>query len=79
MDSYNDIRGITTCRGYWLKTGCKFIGTDEELMEKLVPCGHLMPWTDEEGWFGSFLCCKDFKECDKNCSKHRPLINLMNW
>ena len=76
MDNYNNFNPCTiTAEMYWKKNGSKFEGTDEQLREKFTGCGHQMPWNDEEGWFDTFLCCKDFQRCDKECSKHHPKIN----
>ena len=75
-DNYNSLDLLTaTPVSYWKTNGSKFTGTDKEFRERYTGCGNQMPWSDEEGYFDKFLCCKDFKECDKNCSKHRPPVN----
>ena len=51
---------MTTCESYWRKTGYKFMGTDEELENQLATCGKQMEFSDEEGYFNSFLCTIDF-------------------
>lgn len=57
-------------QSYWRKTGAKFMGNEEAFKKIYTECYHSMPLTDEEGYFDSFLCVKDCKECDFNCSKH---------
>lgn len=64
-----------TTESYWRKTGAKFMGSESEFEQVYTTCNNSMPWTDEEGYFNSFLCLIDCKECDKICSKHRPPIN----
>ena len=66
---------MATCESYWRKTGYKFYGTDEELENQLATCGKQMEFSDEEGYFNSFLCTIDFKECDKCCNKHNPRLD----
>lgn len=66
---------MTTCESYWRKTGYKFMGTDEELEELCSDCGHQFERADEEGYFDSFYCTIDFKECDKCCNKHNPRLD----
>lgn len=61
---------MVTPEGYWRKTGYKFYGKDEDFEKIYTECTHSMPWADEEGYFNSFLCIKDCKECDFLCSKH---------
>lgn len=61
---------MTATQSYWRKTGAKFIGTEEEFEKKFTNCTHSMPWTDEESYFSSWICLKDCKECDFQCSKH---------
>lgn len=65
----------TLCESYWRKTGYKFYGTDEELENQLATCGKQMEFSDEEGYFNSFLCTIDFKKCDKCCNKHNPRLD----
>lgn len=75
-DVYNKPDPLTaTPVSYWHTNGSKFTGTDDEFKERYTGCGHQMPWADEESYFDTFLCCKDFKECDKQCGKHHPLLN----
>lgn len=37
---------MTTCESYWIKTGYKFVGTDEELENQLATCGKQMELAD---------------------------------
>ena len=64
---------MSATQSYWRKTGAKFTGTEKEFEKKYTDCCHSMPWTDEEGYFNSWLCIKDCKECDFQCSKHLKL------
>lgn len=66
---------MKTTESYWRKTGYKFYGTDEELENQLATCGKQMEFSDEEGYFDSFLCTIDFKKCDKCCNKHNPRLD----
>ena len=68
---------MITTESYWRKTGYKFLGTDEELKDKIATCGKQMEFSDEEGYFNSFLCTIDFKECDKCCIMHKKLNPLI--
>lgn len=47
-----------------------FMGTDEEFREKHPICNNCMPFADEEGRYDSWLCCKDYRECDLRCAEH---------
>ena len=60
---------------YYKKTGAKFTGGDEEFRLVYSNCDKQHAWTDEEGRFDSFLCMKDYRECDFNCNKHHPELN----
>lgn len=64
---------------YWRKTGYKFYEdeTGRSFEEIFTDCSNSMPWADEEGFFSSFLCLKDCKECDKQCHKHIKLNPLI--
>jgi hypothetical protein len=55
---------------FYLQTGCKFFGSEEEFWDKLPNCTTYTPWTDDDGCFDCFLCTKDFKECKKDCNNH---------
>lgn len=63
------------CTSYWRRTGAKFMGNDNELSELIMDCGKQMALSDEEGYFSSFLCTIDFKQCDKCCNKHNPRLD----
>ena len=66
---------MITTESYWRKTGAKFMGSDKELQSLISECNNQHAWTNEEGYFNSFLCLIDCKKCDKICSKHRPKLN----
>ena len=52
-------------RGYY------FMGTDDEFEIKHPTCkDNYMPFSDEEGRYDRWLCCKDYKECDLRCMEH---------
>ena len=55
---------------FYLKTGAKFFGSEEEFAGKLPTCNCYTPWTDDDGCFTCFLCIKDFEECKKDCENH---------
>jgi hypothetical protein len=63
-------------REYFLTTGAKFEGTEEEFEAKKPHClGRSCPITDEDGYFSKWSCIVDWEICDKQCNKHRKPIN----
>lgn len=38
-------------------------------------CKYKTPFTDEQGYYDSYLCVKDFCECDGNCDQHKEKLN----
>lgn len=60
---------------FWRTTGAKFTGNDTEWEEVYTGCDKQWAWTDEEGYFDSFLCIVDMKECKKDCFKHHVKLN----
>lgn len=63
-------------REYFLRTGAKFEGTEEEFESNAPHCfGRSCPITDEEGFFSQWYCIIDWKICDKQCRKHRKPVN----
>lgn len=38
-------------------------------------CKFQTPFTDEQGYYDSDLCIKDFRECDGKCNEHEEKLN----
>lgn len=55
---------------FWRTTGAKFSGTETEWEEVYTGCDRQFAFIDEKGFFNKFICCIDWRECDKHCLKH---------
>lgn len=63
-------------REYFLATGAKFEGTEDEFQTQRPFClGKACPITDEDGFFSKWYCTVDWNICDKQCKNHKPPLN----
>ena len=57
---------------YYLTTGAKFEGTEEEFETTKPFClGKACPMTDEDGYFSKWYCTIDWEFCDHQCQNHK--------